>query len=215
MILKNTTGHYCLNCLKKRSVSPLRKRIEKEPVLCDDCLHSLKKDLVKDSRFNTDILFLSSYDGLRKERLRKYKEYGDIVLSKAFLYYYLPWVKLLFFSYIIVPLPSSDKRNEERGFIHLEERLKAVKLPYLSCLKKTSAKEQKEKNASERRRGKDIIFAGKREDVEGKRILLFDDVFTSGSTFRNSLEAIRKENPKKVKGLILRDNFKSNLKLEG
>ena len=144
----------------------------------------------------------------------RYKEYGDIMLAKAFLFYFLPWIRIDFQGYQIVPLPSSKKRNERRGFVHLEEMLKAVGLSYCSCLVKTTDKQQKEKNATERRKSDDILFSSGKEEIEGKKIVLFDDVFTSGGTFSAALKQIQKQNPRKVKGLILRDNYKSGLKLQ-
>lgn len=111
MILKNTTAAYCLNCLKKRRTSPYRLWIEKEPILCDDCLKQIEKDIVWRNHYETDILFLSKYDGLMKDRLMRYKEYGDIALAKAFLFYFLPWIRLYFHGYLIVPLPSSEKKK--------------------------------------------------------------------------------------------------------
>lgn len=214
MILKNTTAAYCLNCFKKRRTSPYRLWLEKEPILCDDCLKQIEKDIVWRNHYETDILFLSKYDGLMEDRLMRYKEYGDIALAKAFLFYFLPWIRLYFHGYLIVPLPSSEKRNQRRGFIHLEERLKAVSLSFCSCLIKTTDKQQKEKTASDRKNVQDILFVGKKERIEGKKILLFDDVFTSGSTFSAALSQIRKQRPGKVKGLILMDNFNSGLKLQ-
>ncbi len=213
MRLRNTTEAYCLNCLKRFYLSPIRERIERKPLLCPECLKNRRKERKKRRLFATPILFLSKYDGQRKERLMKFKEYGDIVLGEAFLYYFLPWIRLFCRSSIIVPLPSSDKRNRKRGFVHLEERLKPHSLPFLSCLRKQSDKEQKEKKAIERREEKSIFFCGNKEDIEGKKIVLFDDVLTTGATFLQSLDELKQLHPKSIKGLILMDNHKYEEKL--
>lgn len=210
---EDTTRAFCLNCFRVIKGSPIRKRIEGQSLLCQDCLEEMVKEPRIQRRFKTDILFLSTYDGIRKDRLLRYKEYGDIALRKVFLFYFLPWVRIYSASYIFVPLPSSEKRNLSRGFVHLEERLASDSIPFLSCLGKTDGKEQKEKNAVQRRESKDIVFTGRKEDIQGKKILLFDDVFTTGSTFYQSL-MIRKElGAKKVKGLILMDNYLSKVNL--
>ena len=82
-----------------------RRLIENKSHICDDCLNKLTDQISFEKINNTKIIFLSKYDGLYKQMLMNYKEYGDYKLRDCFLYPYLYFLKLFFRSYIFVPLP--------------------------------------------------------------------------------------------------------------
>lgn len=194
---------YCKSCFQKIKSNPCKELIEREQILCQDCMDKIESNFVRKTIDGIDILFLSNYDGLLKEWLMNFKEYGDIELAPCFLYPFLPYLRLFYSSYLFVPLPSLKRRNEERGFVHLEEMLKASHLPYVSLLEKRGEEEQKEKGTSDRRGSKDIFLREQSMDVTGKKLLLFDDVYTSGGTLKASYNAIKSLPYKKVKALIL------------
>lgn len=200
----------CISCFNEIKETSLRKLIEKDYHLCDDCISKMKTKLSIKKVDGCPVLFLGEYEGIMKSWLMNYKEYGDIVLARCFLYVYIPIIKIMFPNYIFVPCPSSNSRNAKRGFIHLEEMLKPYNLKYCLALKKDSDYERKNLNAIERVSGNnDVSLTEDSKMIVGKKILIFDDVYTSGFTFKSSLEIIRKNNPRKVKGLILMNAFKS------
>lgn len=198
----------CKACFKDFTPSFSRMLLEKEPFLCDECISEIQKELVVKDTFGVKTTFLSNYDGILKNWLMNYKEYGDIMLASCFLHVFLPLLRLKFPGYIYVPLPSAKERIEHRGFDHLPEMLKASNLPYCLALEKVSdGPEQKTLKASKRFKSKGIRLTSKAHELEGKKIVLFDDVMTSGSTFEQSYHEICQIHPKKVVGLILLDNF--------
>ncbi len=199
----------CVSCFNEIKTNSMRRLIENDYGLCDECISQIKTKLSIKKIDGCFILFLGEYDGIMKKWLMNYKEYGDIALARCFLYVYIPLLKVLFPNYIFVPCPSSPSRNSKRGFIHLEEMLKVYDLKYCLALKKENDDERKKLNAIGRANDKnDISLTDKSKILVGKKVLLFDDVLTSGFTFRTSLETIRKCQPKKVKGLILMNAFK-------
>ncbi len=152
-------------------------------------------------------MYLTKYDGLMKEWLLKYKEQCDVELAKCFLFRYSTLLKSIAKSYVIVPLPSSPKKVEERGFSHLCMMLDVYKIPYLDALTKKSDLVQKEASASERTKTSSIVLKdGMSEKLCKKKILLFDDVVTTGSTLKEAAAVLRNSGCKKVRAFVLMDN---------
>lgn len=89
---------------------------------------------------------------------------------------------------IIVPVPMTEKDEKKRGFNQSEllardigERLNIPVLPALSKTKDTAP--QKELSGRARRNNvKDCFSAAFAEYIAGRKILLVDDVFTTGAT---------------------------------
>jgi predicted amidophosphoribosyltransferase len=95
---------------------------------------------------------------------------------------------------------------KKRGFAHLDLMLSSSHLPYQACLLKENQEEQKWLSGSKRNAPKAISVAPGSASLAGKRVVLFDDVFTSGATLKSSYEAILSLHPRQVEGLILMDN---------
>lgn len=198
---------YCKACMKEMKVSPIRNLLERDPLLCDECISEIIKKLEIRRIFDIPILFLSEYDGYLKSLLMNYKEYGDIELAGCFLYIFQPFIRLMFPNSVFLPLPSSKKRIRKRGFAHLEEMLKASHLNYLSVFERDDDIEQKTQKGSHRFQDKGIYLGKEAEKLKGRHVVLFDDVMTSGSTFRECLKLVSNAKVRKINGLILMDHY--------
>lgn len=199
---------YCKACMKEIKTSPFRLLAEKEPLLCDSCISQIKKKLEIRECFGIKVLFLSEYDDFFKNMLMNYKEFGDVELAPCFLYCFLPILKILFWNYTFLPLPSSQSRVKKRGFSHLVEMLKASKMNYLDVFSQKEELEQKNLSVSSRLGKKKIFLKEDKFMMPQKRnVVLFDDVMTSGSTFQQSLSCLKGLPFQKIKGVILMDNY--------
>lgn len=197
---------YCKACMEEIKTSPFRYLFERNPILCDKCISEIKKEMVVRKINGIKTLFLSKYDGIFKRWLMNYKEYSDIELAPCFLYIFLPYIRIYFLNDIFLPLPSSPSRIEKRGFSHLVEILKSSGLNYLDVFYTTEIVQQKEKKGSQRNKDKKISLLASAKELENKKVVLFDDVLTSGATFNQSLQALKDIHVKSIKGLILMDN---------
>ncbi len=200
---------YCKSCFNPLSLPPYRRMIEGKPILCSSCISQINIKLVIRKVGGIKVLFLSDYDGIMKTWLMNFKEYGDIELAPCFLYCFLPIIRLMFHDYLFVPCPSSEDRINKRGFDHLTEILKSSSLPHQSLLCKRSALEQKNMKGQDRFKKKGIYLVDNACDLSNHKIVLFDDVMTTGSTFLQSLEQLQKCRAKKIVGLIIMDNQKT------
>ena len=70
----------CRACFKDFNPSFARLLLEKEPLLCDECISNIKKELVIKDTFGIKTIFLSTYDGIMKNWLMNSK----LSLSRIF-----------------------------------------------------------------------------------------------------------------------------------
>lgn len=106
---------------------------------------------------------------------------------------------------IIIPVPISKKRLKERGYNQSEliakQIAKATELRFeAGCLYKNKniiaqsklSKEQREENI------KGVYGIKNKEKLHGKKVLLFDDIYTTGSTANECCKIIKEANPNKI-----------------
>lgn len=99
---------------------------------------------------------------------------------------------------LIVPIPLTKKKLNERGYNHTELMAKELRfmlnVPYENVLvKMRDTDEQKSLHEAERRENMKGVFAvsPKASDIAGKRILLIDDVCTTGSTLSEAAKTLK------------------------
>lgn len=130
------------------------------------------------------------YNDKMKASLIRYKyygcrEYGDFY-AKA-MYVFARQDLIRWRVQLIVPVPLHRKKQRMRGFnqaAYLAERISGytgIPAELNLVIKTKNTKSQKKLNAGERRRNLKEAFHVQGQ-VEGRRILVIDDVYTTGST---------------------------------
>ncbi len=111
---------------------------------------------------------------------------------------------------IMVPVPLHEKRLKERGYnqsaLLAKELSTFTRLPVNDdCLirNRYNLPQAKTKNVEERRQNVIGIFNCINDDLLDKRVLLIDDVTTSGATLNACASALKKAGAKSVWGLTL------------
>jgi competence protein ComFC len=96
----------------------------------------------------------------------------------------------------VVPVPIGNGRLRERGFNQTEEILKGAKVKFkIAVEKEFESRRQSELSKEERIENVKELFKVRenlKREVFGKRVLIFDDVFTTGSTV-NEIARVLKE----------------------
>jgi ComF family protein len=98
---------------------------------------------------------------------------------------------------LVVPIPLSKRKQEQRGYNQAERLAKpvaeALKKPIttegLSRIREKAS--QVDLNVQSRRENVRGVFEAEPAIVKGKRILLIDDVFTTGATLESASQALR------------------------
>ena len=111
---------------------------------------------------------------------------------------------------IIIPVPIHKKRKNERGYNQSEliakEIAKNVKeINYQNPLKKTKNNErQSELKKDERKQNvKNVYEIQKAQIIQDNRIILFDDIYTTGSTADECAKILKENNARDILVLTL------------
>ncbi len=186
----------CLNCRKEGVY------------ICDYCLAKVKKGGVFQ---NTLSIF--RYEGVIKKAIiaLKYKYSTEIAKELADICVRNLQLMNLPHNCLLIPIPLYWRRENFRGFNQSAEvgKLVASKMgwkfiPDLLIKKKPTAS-QVELSVGERRRNLQGVFSfnSKYKLSSIPNILIFDDVFTTGSTLKEATKVLKHAGIKKVWGLTV------------
>ena len=189
----------CFSPVNKFSAHSLFNRV----ALCDKCFAQFKPRF---SQFDLDgyqALNIYEYDEFGQNLLYRYKGCFDYELNTIFLNRFRSYLFLRFLNYYIVPVPSHPLDDEERGFNHVVEIFKNLPLKMIKCVEKIQRIKQSSLNIHERKNinGRFKVVDG--EKITNKRVLIVDDVMTSGETLRNIIRLLKEYHPKKIKILVV------------
>lgn len=101
---------------------------------------------------------------------------------------------------IVLPVPISKARERERGFNQVEELLEECEISYEKVYRDKNT-EHMYKFLNEEKRKENIYkaFQNKGLDLNGKTILIVDDIVTTGSTIKEMIkELTKKSTPKQI-----------------
>ena len=198
--MKQSICKCCFKAINNQTISNL---LNNNLCLCQDCFKSFAFNIVNTKFNNYSLTYLSTYKKPLSAYLIQYKETLDYELKDVFFNYYSLYIKLKYFTYNIVLVPSSNSKIKKRGFNHLKCMCNQLNLPYLDVLYKDDTIDQKKKKLSDRQNVNKYIHIKNGESIKNKNILLIDDVFTTGNSIQACLELLKPYNPKKIKILVL------------
>ena len=186
-----------LEDLRVFSSCPMCSRKQVDNSLCLDCQNW--KRIYPERTFHHKSLF--HYDGIVKEWLIQFKYLKDYRL-KNFLRPELQ-EELLKDSQkkTLVPIPISQTSFHTRGFNQITEILDDASIPYLDLLqyskegKKQSEKSKKERMESEQCFAVDLEVINL---LSNTKVVLIDDVYTTGRTLNHACDAILSHNKVKI-----------------
>jgi predicted amidophosphoribosyltransferase len=177
-----------------------------EELLCANCLRLLERTN------NPHILYI--YNDFFKNILFRYKGLGDLALHSIFLQQNLQTLKRRYKGYIIVLVPSNQEDNFRRGFAFLPWIFKSLGLPMMSPF--TKQIQYKQTSSKHREDISKVIVLKEPLCLIGQKVLLVDDVMTSGHTLKTCLTLLVRAKPKKLDYLVLacrKENIIQSIKL--
>ena len=143
------------------------------------------------------------YADLVQSSLYKLKGCFDIEMAKVFIDRYKTYLNLKYDGYIIVPAPSYKDADEKRGFNHVQEIFKSMKNIQYHCVNKIKNVKQSDLNFEQRKHIIEALMFDETFDIRNKKILIVDDVFTTGSTMSAMIKLIKEHHPKKIQFLTM------------
>ena len=194
--LEKIEGERCRGC--SRSLEALPSNLVKEDI-CLDC-HRWELDPEwRGILHKNDSLY--HYNDFLKEYLARYKYRGDYALAKTFSHTIKSYLTKIEYDHII-PIPLSDERLYERGFNQSAALLEESEVRPSHILTRLHSEKQSKKTRAERLRQVQV-FQLVECDVKGKSILLFDDIYTTGTTLRQAAKLLKEAGADEVSSLTL------------
>jgi len=197
-ILEISQYQYCL-CKKPKRLPEGRK--------CPKCQPKILSALY---------FALSYQNPLIKELIQKFKynpfikELAKPLASLIITHFQLLNNKSNFSNFILIPISLNEKRLRWRGFNQAteisKELSKILEIPLvLNCL--TKIKEtlpQVKLSEQERKENVEGTFSCQNQSkIFGKRILLVDDIYTTGATMEEAARVLKESGAKEIQGIVV------------
>lgn len=185
-------------------------KVSKENI-CPKCKYEIKKYeaniTLKNEYFENGVSIYNYKDIIRKKIIDYkfqnkpylYKTFGEIILKNK-------KICGIFEKYdIIIPVPTHKKRKNKRGYSQTELIAKYISKrtgivfgkDVLNKIKNNVS--QTEVNKTEKAQNvKNAFTINNIEKIKGKKVILFDDVYTTGSTVNECSRVIKKANVKDI-----------------
>ncbi|KMY51854.1 ComF family protein [Peribacillus loiseleuriae] len=197
LLMKEQERSICAECFRK--LDPISGE------LCQICSRVLSAEFRRDTLcldchrweqnpnwqgFLTANRSLFHYNDFMKEQIAKFKYRGDYAIAEAFS----PFIKdallpLTFDSIVVIPL--SHERLQERGFNQAEALAVTAGQACIQPLTRIHSEKQSKKSRRDRINLPQVFQITDPEIMSGQRILLLDDIYTTGSTLRHAAKALK------------------------
>jgi len=185
----------CLGCKKENEI------------LCPNCLLKISRP---DTPYLNGVHIAANYQDLVLKKalwMLKYQGIKQLAKPLAELIKERMWKKLETGDWLIVPVPLSKNKLRHRGYNQAELIAKELSDNVRADIlfKKFHTKSQVEVKDKEERLANIIgSFAIKNpEKIKGKKIILIDDVLTTGATMREAKKVLKQAGAKKVIGVVV------------
>lgn len=177
----------------------------KEGSVCFDC-HFWKRQYGEDY-LKQESIFI--YHDTFKSWIKMYKYLGDIRQAQVMVEYVRFYYKK-YQDYVWTHLPSSPQNLIIRGFNPVREILDQSKIPYQSLFDYVGNGENQAKKSRKERMKNANTFSLKGDNLNVRRVLLFDDVYTTGATLIHAKQLLFSSGVEEVMSLTLARDIMSN-----
>ena len=193
----------CLICFKKVNITDFCRLFNAEIPICQACQTEMEPKFISFSVDGHKATSIYDYNPFIRKLIYQYKGCYDYELHKVFLDRYAKEIKLRYFDYVVIPIPSYKNEDEERGFNHVVETFKSLGINMLNIIEKTEKHKQAVSTFNQRKEVYKYLELNRHPDLSKKKVLIVDDVYTTGSTMKAAIHLVEKLNPKKIDVLVV------------
>ncbi|ARA98464.1 MULTISPECIES: ComF family protein [Geobacillus] len=175
---------------------------EASPSPCADCLRWQEDEQWGGVLVKNRSVYV--YNDWMKEVVTLWKFRGDYAIVDAFRRPFVHAFRQSFGrEWHIVPIPLSPERLYERGFNQAEALARQLPFPSFPWLARKHSEKQSKKSRRERLETDNPFFLTDCPPLTGKRIVLIDDIYTTGITVRHAARVLREAGAAEVGSLTL------------
>lgn len=183
--------------------------------ICPKCYYKLKNEFkfIKQKEDNFNLYFISKYENTTRKLLLKFKFSESAYLANTFIEImnknkkFLQEIKK--YDYII-PVPMHNINKAIRGYNQTEviakQMQKKFKIEYKNNILIKNKQNKRQSNLTEKERIENVknIYKLQNENIlEDKKILLLDDIYTTGSTIKACIKELQKSKAKQIDALVI------------
>ncbi len=194
------TGELCLKC--GRPLAKLNVNYVKDHH-CSDCMR-WKTSGWGDILLNNKSFF--EYNDFLKRVLALYKFRGDVEAGRVFSNKFQNEIKNAYRNVdMVIPIPSSEERLYERGFNQCHVWLEGTLYDQKHFLRRIKNEEKQSKKSRNKRmnRTEEMFEVPLHSGIRGGKILLIDDLYTTGATIHYAAKALKHSGASEVYSLTL------------
>ena len=195
--LKKIEGETCRICC--RPFYQLDDKFRKGE-WCNDCFRWEEDPEWQGLLEKNHSLFL--YNEFLKEVIAKYKFRGDYILAKVFTADIKEALTKMRPD-LLVPIPLSEERLYERGFNQAVALLKESGFSPAEILTRIHSEKQSKKSRSDRIHLPQVFKVAADYNLQGKKVVLIDDIYTTGSTLRHAAKQLKAAGAASIQSLTL------------
>ena len=171
--------------------------------ICSRCQAELEPVFISFKVNGYKALSVYEYTPYIKNLIYLYKGCFDYEMKEVFLNLFYREIKARFSNYKIIPIPSYHEDDNKRGFNHVVEAYKILGLDCLNIIEKTAHHKQAEKSANKRKMISKYLALTSRPNLEKTKVLIVDDIYTTGATMKAAINLVESLNPKEIRVLVL------------
>jgi len=204
----------CKGCFKDLKFNNFHSLLNPDLAICNECIYESHPEFIRFKINGVNSLALFSYNDFIRNKIYIYKGCEDYEMKDFFLSPYLAELKIFYSDFVIVPIPSYLEDDKKRGFNHVIEIFKCLNLQIIPFLIKTKNIKQKELNFEERQKISDILISDKSISLKHKKVLIVDDVITTGASMKAAINLVKLEKPKRIEVLAIAKRIMSEEELK-
>ena len=194
---------HCLICFEDvYTKTSLLQYFQKEDSICGKCASHFVRCSETLHLPNMPLEACYLYNDFLESLFFQFKEGRDVALKEVFLRNEVQRIEKKYRDFTIVYMPSSKQKQKERNFFALQLLFERVHLPKVVLFEKKSDVKQSMQSWENRKNIKNQIQLIKGIAIVQSKLLLVDDVCTSGSTL-NSARALLVDHPYEICALVI------------
>src|SRR5690606_17481824 len=169
---------------------------------CDNCLYWQKQGILVQNHS------LYYYNAFAKTLIERVKYHGDLRLLHSFTpmiqkYYKRVFRKMGGQDFVVVPVPLSGRKYRQRGFNQALVVAQSFPFPIYNGIYKAHDFTQSQRTRKERLTARADFCLKQPVDLKGKKILIVDDIYTTGSTVHQIARLLKAFEPQSIYSFTL------------